>query len=127
MKLLPATFGRMFAIQEILVITENQNSESLSKIFKDSFSHDMKVDNNLKNKILLHYKKHKEELEKTFENYEIKKSSNLFKSFFYSMKIESEFLKKEIAIIWSEYKKLAELFFHEKEINALKAILNNSC
>ncbi len=127
MKLLPATFGRMFAIQEILVMTENQNSESLSQIFKDTFSHKMKVDTNLKNKILLHYKENKANLEKTFEDYKVKKSSNLFKSFYYSMKIESEFLNKEIAIIWSEYKKLAELFFHEKEINALKAILNNSC
>ena len=127
MKLLPATFGRMLAIQEILVMTENQNSESLSKVFKDSFSHEMKVDNNLKNKILLHYKENKTNLEKTFEDYKVKKSSNLFKSFFFSMKIESKFLNKEIAIIWSEYKKLAELFFHEKEINALKAILNKSC
>ncbi len=124
MNLKPSTFGRLEAIQHIFATKENAKSESINSLFKECYSHSMRIDSSLKNKIIASVNLNKEKLDEFFIKYGEEDSSTLFYCFFYAMSVEALFLKKPIAIIWSEYGLLAKMFFHHAEINALKAILN---
>lgn len=124
MSLTSSTLSRLAAIQHLFAKHENNDSESISALFKECFSHDQRVDGTLRNKIIKGVEENAEKLNTLFQEYGKEDSSTLFKCFFNAMAFEVIWMKKEIAIIWSEYKQLAEMFFHEKETNALKAILN---
>ncbi|MBN2779746.1 MAG: hypothetical protein JXQ74_01630 [Alphaproteobacteria bacterium] len=125
MQLKPGTLGRLAAIQQLFAQHENHGGESLSNLFKECFSHDTRVDTALRNKITNGVTEQSEKLDAIFAQYGKEDSPTLFKCFFKSMAFEALWMKKETAILWSEYKQLAEMFFHESQANALKALLNN--
>ena len=124
MNLKPATLGRLNAVQSLFARNENQESESIRALFKDCFSHESRVDTPLQNKIIAGVSKEIEKLDVMFAQYGQEDSSPLFRAFFNAMIFELLWIKKPIAILWSEYKQLADLFFPDSLSNALKAILN---
>lgn len=119
-----ATYGRLSAIEFCYAESENKETESVAKLVQDVFAKENQVDRSLRNKLIQGVKDNKEDLQVLLKKYEKNENNRLFQCLFFVAVYELKWLKKSLPIVWSEYQKIAELFFPESVQSVFKAVLN---